>query len=646
MIVEGGRARHASCRCADSAVAQRSPWCSVLPTDAGDGDDARPRARPRGSGRARRSAVEHVGERRAAGCGQPAERRRCSSATTRDGSALRRGLADEVVAVERSGRWMAKKRLAGLHGAAVDGNAGDGRRRRAPWWRRPRIAVDDMASTSIAASLMSATLARSLPRRRPAWSENGQHDCPSTIWPVSWPLPATQQHVARRRASHRRRGWPRARSPISCAPGAAARIAARIAAGFSVRGLSSVTMTLSALARRSRPSAAACRRRDRRRSRTRTTSLPVGMGRSACEHLVERVRLVGVVDEDRRAVALHRPARAAPWRLRAAASAGEGRRRRRSPVPMARPAATSAFSIWNSPTSGRRDRRLAAAHALEHELLREALRRVASTRRIPSRAVALRPIVIARAGGGDCAATHRLRRARRSASITGDATVHDQDLEEQPQLGAEIVRRPSDGSPCGRATRLVKPAGRDAARRRADTGRGRATTPRSARCVTPSRGDLVELAVQRDRIRAWSASHRRCASARRGRWCRCLRRHVPSAFQIWRVKAATEVLPARAGHGRDDSGLARIESCRQPAPAHGADSGVTHEGHRDRPSGVVGTGDGDGARAQSRCAMKREPSVFATCQGEEQIARLHCAAVDSQSGDGDVLRTAPSRHQG
>ena len=48
------------------------------------------------------------------------------------------------------------------------------------------------------------------------------------------------------RAGQRRGGWRRARSPISIAPGAAARIAARISAAISVRGLSSVTMTMSA----------------------------------------------------------------------------------------------------------------------------------------------------------------------------------------------------------------------------------------------------------------------------------------------------------------------------------------------------------------------------------------------------------------
>ena len=65
-------------------------------------------------------------------------------------------------------------------------------------------------------------------------------------------LAGDQQHVAALQLRDRRRGSPRARSPISIAPGAAGRIAARIAAGSSLRGLSSVTMTRSAFSRRDR----------------------------------------------------------------------------------------------------------------------------------------------------------------------------------------------------------------------------------------------------------------------------------------------------------------------------------------------------------------------------------------------------------
>jgi len=59
---------------------------------------------------------------------------------------------------------------------------------------------------------------------------------------------------------------------------------------------------------------------------------------------------VRVVDEDRRAVVFaDRSSRPfAPSRCSSVASTAAGS----LPVPIASPAATSAFSIWNSPTSG------------------------------------------------------------------------------------------------------------------------------------------------------------------------------------------------------------------------------------------------------------------------------------------------------
>src|SRR5262245_16455916 len=77
-----------------------------------------------------------------------------------------------------------------------------------------------------------------------SWSLNGD-TCLPMIWPVSWPLPAISSTSPRHRSSIERLIASR-RSPISSAPGAASRIAARIAAGFSLRGLSSVTTTRSA----------------------------------------------------------------------------------------------------------------------------------------------------------------------------------------------------------------------------------------------------------------------------------------------------------------------------------------------------------------------------------------------------------------
>ena len=96
-----------------------------------------------------------------------------------------------------------------------------------------------------------------------------------------------------------------ARSPISAAPGASARMAARIAAGFSLRGLSSVTMTLSAsstaIAAHDRPLAAVAVAAGAEHHDQLAASHKAAALASA---FLQRVRLVRVVDEDRRAVAV------------------------------------------------------------------------------------------------------------------------------------------------------------------------------------------------------------------------------------------------------------------------------------------------------------------------------------------------------
>ena len=129
-------------------------------------------------------------------------------------------------------------------------------------------------------------------------------------------------HGPCRRSAARRpaRAWRRparmasARSPISCAPGAAARMAARMLAASSLRGLSSVTMTTSAPSRgdlaHHRPLAlitvaAAAKHHDQ-------PVLREGFERR--QRLFQRVGLVGVIDEHRRAIACRRQTRAAPAR--------------------------------------------------------------------------------------------------------------------------------------------------------------------------------------------------------------------------------------------------------------------------------------------------------------------------------------------
>ncbi len=128
------------------------------------------------------------------------------------------------------------------------------------------------------------------------------------------------------RARGRRSRWRRAPRPRS---------ARRMAAAFSLRGLSSVTMARSALAAATRPHlgplalvavAAAAEHHDEPVVRRRAERV---------ERLGERVGRVGVVDEDRRACrAQCRQDRAARARLaKLPASAARSRRRRRSPWP-------------------------------------------------------------------------------------------------------------------------------------------------------------------------------------------------------------------------------------------------------------------------------------------------------------------------
>ena len=160
-------------------------------------------------------------------------------------------------------------------------------------------------------------------RATASWSENGSTGSP-TIWPVSWPLPATSSTspacsspTAVRIAS--------ARSPISSAPGAAARIAARIAAGSSdarivVGDDDDVGLRRRDLAHH-RPLAAiavaaAAEHADEPARR---------VGPQRVQHIRQRVGLVGVVDEDQRAVDARRRAPAAPWRRSACAQRGHAR---------------------------------------------------------------------------------------------------------------------------------------------------------------------------------------------------------------------------------------------------------------------------------------------------------------------------------
>ena len=193
-----------------------------------------------------------------------------------------------------------------------------------------------------------------------SWSLNGSVRSP-TIWPVSWPLPAISSTSPRLQLAQSRVRIASPRSPISIAPGAAARIAARIAAGSSLRGLSSVTITRSAFSAAIAPIIGRLPGSRSPPQPNTTTSLPRRIGPQRLQRLGQRVGLVGVVDEDRRAVRLadqFEPALGALQALRAPRTRARGS----LPVAIARPAATSAFSTWKSPTSGSRTRVVRARH--------------------------------------------------------------------------------------------------------------------------------------------------------------------------------------------------------------------------------------------------------------------------------------------
>ena len=162
---------------------------------------------------------------------------------------------------------------------------------------RPPVAADGLAPRSTAA-LMRRSPAAARAARQTAASSNGMRHVPAMVWPVSWPLPATsstspgpQLATAAAMAC--------ARSPISTAPGAACQHRrGGSPAGSSLRGLSSVTIHPVGAPRRDcahhRPLAgiavAAAAEDDDQ------PALACGPQRQ--QRLLQRVRRVGVVDED------------------------------------------------------------------------------------------------------------------------------------------------------------------------------------------------------------------------------------------------------------------------------------------------------------------------------------------------------------
>ena len=136
--------------------------------------------------------------------------------------------------------------IAGLERAGVDGRAGAPARSRRRCGRRSRRRSRPRS--------IGARSSLPLRNRRPDLVVVRERQGPvANDLARFMALAGHDQDIARFEAPRRPCGWPAARSPISRAPGAPFRISARIAAGSSERGLSSVTMTTSAFSTAMRP---------------------------------------------------------------------------------------------------------------------------------------------------------------------------------------------------------------------------------------------------------------------------------------------------------------------------------------------------------------------------------------------------------
>ena len=255
-----------------------------------------------------------------------------------------------------------------------------------------------------------------------------------TIWPVSWPLPATTStspgsSIATRRADRLAAVADLARAGRRRQDGGADRgrlLGARIVVGHDD--------DVGLLAPRSRPSSGACRDRGRRRSRRRTIEPARRVGPQRVQHLCQRVGLVGVVDEDQ-ARRCSSPTRSS---------------RPLTPVSLARDASTRDMSspagAMAQPGGDQRVRGLEIARQRQVHVEAPALgvddqRLPEAVARQPTRAGAARPRAPdreQRAGRARWPPRRPRRRASPSALTTAVAAGGQQRVE-QPQLGGEIV---------------------------------------------------------------------------------------------------------------------------------------------------------------------------------------------------------------
>ena len=165
----------------------------------------------------------------------------------------------------------------------------------------------------------------------------------------------------------------------------------------------------------------------------------------------------------------------------------------------------------------------------------------------------------------------------------------------------------------------------------------------SARCVTPSPASLVELRDAARPDRAWSASRRSSRFGDTTPMVPMLAAAWPSAAQICRVKAATEVLPLVPVTAAIVCGLARIEFAPRPAPARGADWRPSRTARRRQRRRRMLADDRRRRRPRPPASTKRAPSALVPGTARRTGRRGFTARLsDGDAGDRRSRRPARS----
>ena len=228
----------------------------------------------------------------------------------------------------------------------------DGQRRVAVHRRRRRRAA---ISASVSGIIGAASPA---PRAATVAVVERVHRRRAISWPVSWPLPATStMSPAAARRDGLRGSPPAGRRPRCTSRGAASRVPGEHRGADRGRVLGARVVVgddqhVGEPRRRSRPSSAACRGPGRRRRRARRSAGPSVSGRSVRERGLDRVRLVGVVDDRPGSPGRRRPAPAGRARRRRAPSPAATAVGVEAGLAAARRSAHRALATLKSPGSG------------------------------------------------------------------------------------------------------------------------------------------------------------------------------------------------------------------------------------------------------------------------------------------------------